>query len=52
MSLSYSFRIVPNKKQQELIKIDTFFPSSQLCSECGYQNKEIYINQMNHIPIY
>jgi len=26
---------------RELIKIDTFFPSSQLCSECGYKNKEI-----------
>ncbi|SFP37854.1 transposase, IS605 OrfB family, central region, partial [Halanaerobium congolense] len=26
---------------RDLIKIDTFFPSSQLCSECGYQNKEV-----------
>jgi putative transposase len=26
---------------RELIKIDTFFPSSQRCSECGYQNKEV-----------
>lgn len=26
---------------RELIKIDTFFPSSQLCSECGYKNKEV-----------
>jgi putative transposase len=26
---------------RELIKIDTFFPSSQLCSACGYQNKEV-----------
>ena len=26
---------------RELIKIDTFFPSSQLCSECGYKNKEL-----------
>ena len=26
---------------RELIKIDTFFPSSQLCNECGYQNKEV-----------
>lgn len=23
-----------------LVKIDTFFPSSQLCSACGYQNRE------------
>ena len=26
---------------RELIKIDKFFPSSQLCSECGYQNKKV-----------
>ena len=26
---------------RELIKIDTFYPSSQLCSECGYQNKDV-----------
>jgi putative transposase len=26
---------------RELIKIDTFFPSSQLCSKCGYRNKEV-----------
>ncbi len=26
---------------RELIKIDTFFFSSQLCGECGYQNKEV-----------
>jgi putative transposase len=26
---------------REIIKIDTFFPSSQLCSECGYQNKGV-----------
>lgn len=26
---------------RELIKIDTFFPSSQLCSICGYKNKEV-----------
>ena len=25
----------------ELLKIDMFFPSSQICSDCGYQNVEI-----------
>ena len=26
---------------KKLIKIDKFFPSSQLCSKCGYQNQKI-----------
>ncbi|HKL42300.1 MAG TPA: RNA-guided endonuclease TnpB family protein [Clostridia bacterium] len=26
---------------REIIKIDIFFPSSQLCNKCGYQNKKI-----------
>lgn len=26
---------------KRLIKVDRFFPSSQLCSNCGYQNKEV-----------
>ena len=25
---------------REYVKIDTYFPSSQLCSKCGYQNTE------------
>jgi putative transposase len=24
----------------EILKVDTFYPSSQTCSECGYQNTE------------
>ena len=26
---------------RDIIKVPTFYPSSQLCSTCGYQNKEI-----------
>lgn len=26
---------------QQLIKVDRFYPSSQTCSVCGYQNKEV-----------
>ena len=26
---------------RELIKIDTYFPSSQLCNICGYKNKAV-----------
>lgn len=25
----------------EILKVDTFYPSSQICSSCGYQNTEI-----------
>ena len=27
-------------RNKKLIKIDTYYPSSQICSSCGYQNKE------------
>ena len=30
-----------NWYKREYIKIDTFFPSSQTCSNCGYINKEV-----------
>ena len=26
---------------KELVKVDTYYPSSQLCSNCGYQNKQV-----------
>jgi putative transposase len=26
---------------KSIVKVDTFYPSSQLCSACGYQNKEM-----------
>ena len=26
---------------KELVKIDTYYPSSQLCSKCGYKNKQV-----------
>lgn len=29
-----------NWNNRNYIKVDTYFPSSQLCSSCGYQNKD------------
>lgn len=26
---------------KELVKVDTFYPSSQLCSSCGYKNSDV-----------
>ena len=28
-------------KGKKLYKIDTFYPSSQICSHCGYKNKKL-----------
>ena len=30
---------------KHLVKVDRFFPSSQLCSDCGYQYKELALDQ-------
>ena len=35
--LSYKLK----RQGKYLVKVDKFYPSSQLCSVCGYQNKEI-----------
>lgn len=41
----YSFRKMLEYKAKEngkfYVEIDTFFPSSQICSNCGYRNKRI-----------
>lgn len=34
---------------RDLVKIDTWFPSSQLCSQCGYQNKYLTLDTRNWI---
>ena len=26
---------------KRVVKVNTFFPSSQLCNSCGYKNKEV-----------
>ena len=53
MNCAYKFRIYPNKKQEKqiaykskwygrtYIKVNPYFPSSQMCSNCSYQNKDV-----------
>ncbi len=43
VSWSEFFRQLEYKAElhgSEILKVDTFYPSSQTCSKCGYQNKE------------
>lgn len=32
---------ISEQKGRAIIKADKFYPSSQLCSDCGYRNKEV-----------
>jgi len=32
------------RKGKHLVKVDRFFPSSQLCSACGYQYKDLTLD--------
>ena len=34
---------------KELIKVDRYFPSSKTCSDCGYINKNLELNDRNWI---
>lgn len=34
-------RYVGRQTGTQMIKVDKFYPSSQLCHDCGYQNKEV-----------
>ena len=45
------FRLLEYKcgwNERALIKVPTFFPSSQTCGECGYQNKEVKNLKIRH----
>jgi len=33
------------ENDKRIIEINQFYPSSQLCSECGYQNKDLKLNE-------
>ena len=41
MYKAYVFRIYPDEKQKILIEINRYYPSSQICSNCGYKNKKV-----------
>ncbi|MDQ0203123.1 transposase [Pectinatus haikarae] len=34
-------KYMAGKTGSAVVEVDRFYPSSQLCSSCGYQNKEI-----------
>lgn len=34
---------------KEIIKVDKYFPSSQICNECGYRNERIKVYEKNFI---
>ena len=36
---------------KKLVEIDQWFPSSQLCSECGYRNRELTLNDREWVCI-
>ncbi len=35
------FRYVGRQTGTRIVKVDKFFPSSQICSDCGYKNAEV-----------
>ena len=44
VSLNKAVKMLTYKAEwykRELVKIDTYYPSSQLCNNCGYQNKNL-----------
>ena len=40
LTVEGSWRI-DSRYGRQFVKVDQFFPSSQLCSECGYRNQDI-----------
>ena len=46
MFKAFKYRLYPTAPQaewygREIIKIDRFYPSTQLCSGCGYKNESV-----------